>query len=153
VIQTPRQPTATPLEIAERVRAAIETMDRQAFVDSFADDGVYELPFALAGATSRYEGIDAIRPLLMADSPMANLLDIQKVSVAAQQSTDPEVVTVEFTVEGKNGASGEPFSFLSSIGVFRVRGGKIVHYRDYPNAPRAAQVIGMLRQYAESLSR
>ncbi|QMU71598.1 nuclear transport factor 2 family protein [Streptacidiphilus sp. P02-A3a] len=144
--------TTSRLELVERLRTAMETKDKHAFVDQFADDGVYELPFALDGAPSRWEGIDTIRALLTADSPMSKLLDIQRVSVQAQPGVTPDVVTVEFTVEGKNASTGEAFSFLSSIGVIRVRDGKIVYYRDYPSSLRGAQVAGMLKPYAESLA-
>ncbi|MFD7924310.1 nuclear transport factor 2 family protein [Streptomyces sp. NPDC059740] len=145
--------TGPAAEIAERLRAAMESKDKHAFVDEFAEDGVYELPFALEGAPSRFEGLETIRPLLTRDNPMSQLLDIRKVSVDVHQSTDPDVMTVEFTVEGENSASGEPFSFPSSIGVVRVRDGKIVHYRDYPSSLRGAQCAGMLKQYAEMLAK
>ncbi|MFJ9775494.1 nuclear transport factor 2 family protein [Kitasatospora sp. NPDC101157] len=143
----------TPVQVVERLRAAMEVKDRAAFVDEFAADGVYELPFSLADAPSRFEGIDAIRALLVRDSPMSNVMEFHRVSAQVHQSTDPETVTVEFTVEGKNTTSGEPFSFLSSVGVIRVVDGKIKHYRDYPSVLRGAQVAGMLKPYAESLAK
>ncbi|MFC8716689.1 nuclear transport factor 2 family protein [Kitasatospora sp. NPDC057198] len=144
--------TFTPAQVVERLRTAMETKDRSAFVDEFAADGVYELPFSLAGAPSRFEGIDAVRALLVRDSPMSRAMEFDRVSARVLQSTDPETVTVEFTVDGRNSASGEPFSFLSSVGVIRVVDGKVKHYRDYPSVLRGAQVAGMLKPYARSLA-
>ncbi|MDH6121824.1 nuclear transport factor 2 family protein [Kitasatospora sp. GAS204B] len=144
---------ATPVEVVERLRKAMEVKDRAAFVDEFAADGVYELPFSLAGAPSTYTGIDEVRALLVRDNPMSKVMEFNRVSAEVHQSTDPEVVTVEFTIDGKNNSSGESFTFLSSVGVIRVRDGKIVHYRDYPSMLRGAQVAGMLKPFAESLAK
>jgi ketosteroid isomerase-like protein len=106
----------------------------------------------MAGSPSRYEGIAAIREHLRTDNPMAKLLEFHKVSVVVHESTDPEVVTAEFTIEGTFLGTGEPFRFPSSIGVIRVRDGKIARYRDYPNILRGAQIAGMLPQFAASLT-
>lgn len=83
---------------------------------------------------------------------MATLLEFHKVSVVVHQSTDPEVVTAEFTIEGKSVSTGEPFKFPSSIGVIRVRGGKIAHYRDHASILRGAQIAGVLPQFGASLA-
>jgi ketosteroid isomerase-like protein len=40
----------------------------------------------------------------------------------------------------------------SSIGIIRVRDGKVVSYHDYTNILRGAQVAGVLPQFAASLT-
>lgn len=147
-----KQTTATAREVVERLRVAMETRNNDDFIDQFAEDGVYEAPFALGDTPSRFDGITEIRTHLGAENPMANLLEFHKVSVDVQQSIDPEVVTVEFRIEGKSLGTGELFAFPSSIGVIRVRDGKIAYYRDHANILRGAQLAGVLPQFAASLA-
>jgi ketosteroid isomerase-like protein len=51
------------------------------------------------------------------------------------QTGDPEVVVAELELRGTVRGTGRPFAF-PSVGVIRVRDGRIVAYRDYYN-PRA----------------
>ena len=44
-------------EIVEALRVALETRRYDEFAGLFADDGTYELPFALPGAPDRFSGI------------------------------------------------------------------------------------------------
>jgi ketosteroid isomerase-like protein len=152
VTEATKQTMATPREVVERLRVAMQTRNNDDFIDQFADDGVYETPFALADAPSRFEGIDEVRRHLGTDSPMAALLEFHEVSVVVHESNDPEIVTAEFTIAGKSVSTGEPFRFPSSIGVIRIREGKIVYYRDHANILRGAQIAGALSQFAASLT-
>jgi len=139
-------------KVIEGLREAMDTGNTQAFIDHFAEDGVYESPFALAGQPSRWEGFAAISEHLGGENPTKKLLEFTKVTVKVNLGHDPEVATAQFTIEGKVRATGEHFTLPSSIGVIRVRDGKIVHYQDYTNILRGAQIAGVLAQFAASLA-
>lgn len=142
---------ATPREIVERLRKSLETRNNNEFIDQFADDGVFELPFALEGSEARFEGINEIRKRFGITSSMGKLLEIHKVTANVYENIDPEVVTAEFMIEGKSLATGKSFNLPSSICVIKIRNGKIINYRDYPNTLGGAQIAGMLSQFAASL--
>jgi uncharacterized protein len=145
--------TLTRKEIVEQIRVALETRNSSGFIDLFADDGILELPFAIDSAQAKYEGIDKIRERYGTPNPQSKLTEVHKASVVMYESTDPEVVTVEFTIEGKSLATGELYSYASSAGIIRVRNGKIIHYRDYPNLLGYVKIRGTMRQFAESLTK
>jgi ketosteroid isomerase-like protein len=142
---------ATTCEVIEVLRQAMETDETERFIAQFAEDAVYETPFVLDGQPSRLEGLETISKVLGADNPMKNLLEFQKVSVQVYPGANPELATAQFTIEGKVVASGDSFVLPSSVGIIRVRHGKIVHYTDYTNILRGAQIAGVLKQFAESL--
>jgi ketosteroid isomerase-like protein len=143
---------ATTGEVIEVLREAMETDETERFIAQFAEDAVYETPFALEGQPSRLEGFETISKVLGADNPMKNLLEFEKVSVRVHPGADPELATAQFTIEGKVVASGAPFVLPSSVGIIRVRHGRVVHYTDYTNILRGAQIAGVLKQFAESLT-
>lgn len=83
---------------------------------------------------------------------MSGVLDIQHADAVVHTTTDPEVVVLETEVSGVNTGTGEPFRFTSSIGVLRVRQGKIVSWRDYPNFLGGAEAAGALPQLGAMLA-
>ncbi|PPK71469.1 nuclear transport factor 2 family protein [Actinokineospora auranticolor] len=138
-------------EVIESLRQAMETGDDQAFLSHFAEDAVYETPFVLGGRPSRWEGYAAISEHLGQANPVRGLLEFTRVTVEVHQGADPHEATVQFAIEGRVRATGEAFALPSSVGVVRVRDGKVVRYQDYVNTLRGAQVAGVLPQFAESL--
>jgi ketosteroid isomerase-like protein len=143
---------ASPQDIAERIRASLIGKDANAGL--YADDAVYETPFALPGAVRRIEGRDAIEAHMAARAGdgMSSMLDIQHADAVIHTTADPEVVVLETEVHGVNAGTGEPFRFASSIGVLRVRQGKIVSWRDYPNFLGGAEAAGALPQLGAMLA-
>lgn len=104
--------------------------DMAGFAGLWAVDGVMEFPFAPPGYPSRLEGRAAIEDYLR-DYP--EMLDIQGFpKQVVHQSTDQDVVVVEFDAEGVVVATGKPYRF-SYIAVITTRDGEIVSYRDYWN--------------------
>ena len=101
-----------------------------AFPDMFAADGVMEFPFAPPGLKPRLEGQDAIAAHLRMFDGTIEINDVT--DVVAHETSDPEVLIVEFTGSGRGLATGEPYN-QRYISVIRVRGGQIAHYRDYWN--------------------
>ncbi|MGW4213068.1 nuclear transport factor 2 family protein [Lentzea sp. NPDC004789] len=104
--------------------------DMAGFAGLWAVDGVMEFPFAPPGYPARLEGRAAIADYLR-DYPKT--LDIQGFPrQVVHQSTDPDVVVVEFDAEGTVVPTGRPYRF-SYIAVITTRDGEIVSYRDYWN--------------------
>jgi ketosteroid isomerase-like protein len=151
VPETTEYAAATTHEVIERLANAMETGRKDIFIAQFAEDAVYETPFVLAGQQSRWEGFAAVSEHLNADNPTRSLLAFDKVSVVIHLGADGEEATAQFLVDGRVLATNESFHLPSSIGIIRVRHGKIVHYTDYTNVLRGAQVAGVLKQFGASL--
>jgi ketosteroid isomerase-like protein len=139
-------------QVIERLREAMETGRHEEFVAQFAPDGVYETPFALAGAPSRWEGFDAVREHLLGVSSARSVLDFTSVEAIVHPGADPAEAVVRFVITGKVISTGEAFVLPSSVGIIRVRDGKIVSYLDYPNVLRGAQLTGNLQRLTASLA-
>lgn len=111
--------------LGERLRPGAET-----FPDMFAVDGVLELPFAPPGFKTPLEGRDAVAAHFRRVMELIRLDGMSE--VVAHETGDPEVLVVEFAASGQGLATGEPYG-QRYVSVIRVRGGEIVHYRDYWN--------------------
>jgi ketosteroid isomerase-like protein len=128
--------------LGERLAPGAET-----FVQMFAEDGVMEFPYALP-SPKRLEGREALASHL---AYLARLVELSSVSdVAKLETSDPEVVIVEFASSGRAVATGEPFE-QRYISVIRARDGHIVHYKDYWN-PIAILRTMRGREFVESLA-
>ncbi len=104
--------------------------DVTAFPDMFAADGVMELPFAPPGMKTLLEGRDAIAAHFQTATKLIKLNTMSH--VVTHETSDPEVIIVEFAGSGQGLATGEPYD-QRYISVIRVRDGDIVHYKDYWN--------------------
>lgn len=142
-----------PAAVVEVMRLALEERRYSDFVAQFAEDGTYELPFALPGTPNRSAGIADIRARFeaIAQSPATKLIEVISVAANVIESTDPNVLTVELRTKGKARTSGEAFEVQSSIAVIRFENGKVKQYRDYPNSIGIAKAAGVLSQFAASL--
>ncbi len=123
--------TLTPREVFERQRQTILNLDTDGQADLFAVDGVMEFPFAAAGLPPRLEGREQIRRVIGAAAQPLKQAGMQLFgyhSLVVHETTDPEVLIVEFELEGKIG--DHPFK-APYIQVFRIRNGEIVSLRDY----------------------
>lgn len=143
-----------PAEIVEEVRKALEKRNYDDFVNCFAQDAVLETPFAFGNTPSRFEGIGKIRQRFGENSQLHSINKLYKthqISAIIHQSTDPDTVTVELSLEGTNNATGNSFNVASSVAVIRFKNGKITNYRDYPNTIGLASAIGLLSQLAATM--
>jgi ketosteroid isomerase-like protein len=100
------------------------------FVEMMAEDFVMEFPYARPGMQTRIEGRAAVLAYLMTVGQGVSLDSVSNVVV--HDTTDPEVVIVEFDGHGRALKTGEPYE-QRYISVIRTRGGRIVHYKDYWN--------------------
>ncbi|MFF3445068.1 nuclear transport factor 2 family protein [Streptosporangium sp. NPDC002721] len=134
--------TPGPREVFERVRRHwLENLG--GFGGELAEDVVIEVPFAPPGRASRYEGKEAF--LLFADPEQAAFaqrfaLDEAR-DVVVHETTDPEVIVVEYELAGRVLATGRQAS-SRFIGVLRVRDGKIVNWREYQNTLAMIEIMG-----------
>jgi ketosteroid isomerase-like protein len=128
----------TSAELVERALDLLLRHDMAAFAGLWAEDGVLEFPFAQPGSPQRIEGRLAVQEYLR-DYP--DLLDVREIPERAVHRTeDPEVVVVEFTVDGAVVATGKPYT-MRYIAVITVRDGEIRHYRDYWSPAAAAEIV------------
>jgi ketosteroid isomerase-like protein len=123
--------TATPRAVLDRAHAYVRDYDLR-FADCFAAQGVLELPFAPVGMPKRIAGRDAIRRALEPSYRAARAAGrkiIEYNDLRIHDTSDPEVVIVEFTLQGAQPDGGR--YQLPFIQVARIRGGEIVELRDY----------------------
>jgi ketosteroid isomerase-like protein len=121
----------TPADVFHRAHDHVRRYDL-AYVDCFATDGVLELPFAPAPLPKRVEGREAIRALLKPRYDAARAAGrkiVEYANLRIHETTDREVIVVEFDVVGAVGGA-IPYT-LPFIHVLRVVGDEIVLQRDY----------------------
>ena len=98
--------------------------------DFFAEEAVFEFPFAPPGLPKELVGAEAIR------AHLANLPDqirILKIGVPTVHHTlKPGVLILEYEVRGQAVTSGRPYD-QRYINVITLRDGRIVNFRDYWN--------------------
>lgn len=135
------QESRGPLEVVDRALELLLAHDMAGYAGLLAVDGVLEFPFAPPGYPQRLEGRDAVTEYLR---DYTDHVDVRAVaSRTVHQTVDPEVVVVEFTVDGTAVRTGRAYQ-LRYISVITVRGGEIVDYRDYWNPLAAAEAMGGL---------
>jgi ketosteroid isomerase-like protein len=119
---------ATPREVVERFLRASADNAWDDVADLYAPDAVIELPFAPPGVPPRFEGREGHRARFKAVAPARRFTKVDP--LVLWETSDPEVVIAEYGLHGTMTRSGRPFVF-SYLMVIRVRGGLIVHSRDY----------------------
>lgn len=117
--------------VVEQVLDASLAADLDAVLGLLARDGCIEWPYRPAGVPGRLAGHEEIRAYL-AKAAAAPMRWDQFTDLTVYETTDPEVVIVEYTAVGRLTDSGEPIR-QPIIAVFRVRAGLIVSWRDYLN--------------------
>ncbi|MEV0006377.1 nuclear transport factor 2 family protein [Micromonospora sp. NPDC050980] len=122
---------ASSREVVERVLRAGREQDVEAFVALMAPQGCIEWPFRPAGVPGRAQGHAQIRRHLTEAANALVTIDEHR-DLVLHETTDPEVVVVEYEARGSVVATNAPFE-QTVIAVFRVRDGRIVSYRDYIN--------------------
>lgn len=128
-----------PLEVVDRAFELLLAHDMVGFAGLWATDGVMEFPFAPADFPQRLDGRAAVTEYLRDYTDHVDLRTITSRKV--HQTLDPEVVIVEFAVDGTAVRTGRRWR-LSYISVITVQAGEIAHYRDYWNPLAAAEAMG-----------
>jgi uncharacterized protein len=125
--------TETKPTVVDMLTAALgERIDPSAknFIDMMSDDFVMEFPYARPGMPTRVEGRAAVLAHLV---KVGGDVSVDSASnLVVHETTDPEVVILEFDGHGRSVKTGEPYE-QRYISVIRARGGKMVHFKDYWN--------------------
>jgi uncharacterized protein len=125
---------------AESLRLLL-AKDMTGYAGLWAVDGVMEFPFAPANYPARLEGRVAIEDYLRG---YPDLLDVREITEQTiRQTTDPDVVIVEFEAAGQVVATGQPYR-MRYAAVVTALDGEIVSYRDYWSPLAAAELLGGL---------
>lgn len=118
----------TPRELLDKALDLLLAKDMSGFAHMWAVDGTIEFPFAPPGWPTRLDGREAVREYLRG---YPDVFDITRVAEkTVHETTDPEVIVVEFAVDGVLVGTGQTYH-RSYITVLTVRDGQIAHYRDY----------------------
>jgi uncharacterized protein len=118
----------TPHDVFDRALDRLLAGDMSGFADLWAPDGVMEFPFAPPGWPTRLDGREAVRGYLRGYPAVYTVTEVIERTV--HETTDPEVIVVEFAVAGLLVRTGGRYR-RPYICVLTVRDGRIARYRDY----------------------
>lgn len=111
----------------------------KAWSDTFADDAVFELPFAPAAYPQRLVGKAAIHEYV---KDYAKHIDLQRfLDITVHPTQDPSTLVVEAEVEGRVTANW-PALPNYYVWVYTEGNGKIVRQRDYWNPSAVIDALG-----------
>ncbi|EFC82162.1 nuclear transport factor 2 family protein [Parafrankia sp. EUN1f] len=109
----------------------------------YADDVIIEFPFARPGMAKRFEGRESFKAFVSAQGAALPVRFEEFRNVVIHDTADPEVIVVEYDLAGTVTTTGQRGS-QSFLLVLRVRGGRIVHLREYQNVLGMAAALGQL---------
>jgi ketosteroid isomerase-like protein len=115
----------------------------------YSDDAVVDQPLQLPDPV-RLRGRAEIARHFQAAAGLPLRLSARNVRI--RETSDPDVVVVEFDYDGRNLETGVDFTF-ANIFVVQVREGQIVHTRDYSNHAVIAAAFGRLTDASAELQR
>jgi ketosteroid isomerase-like protein len=127
------------LDVVDRAMDLLLAHDMAGFAGLWAVDGTMEFPFAPDGYPQRLDGRGVITEYLRDYTDHVDLRAITSRTV--HQTIDPDVVVVEFEVDGSAVRTGRPYR-MRYISVITVRDGEIAGYRDYWSPLAAAEALG-----------
>ena len=130
---------STAREVFDRfVQASVEN-DWDALVDQYAPDVVIEIPFAPDPSLRRSAGgREALRTRF---ASVAGVVRFTGADVhAVHETTDPEVIVAEYDLHGELVPTGQAFTRTYAM-VITVRGGQIVHSRDYSDPRGVSELL------------
>lgn len=138
---------ASPRHVVERLLDGIAHGNWRTLHELYAESAAIDYPFALP-APRRLDGQPAIRRYFAAVAKLP--LQLRARNIRIHETTDPEVVVVEYDYDGLATATGRPFQ-VANIQVTRVRDGLIVHSRDYHDHLALADATGQLPELLATL--
>lgn len=106
----------------------------------YAPDAVIEDPFAPPGQPRRYESTAEFRAATNAAREALPVRFETFRYTAVHQTTDPEVLVLEYELGGTVLTTGRQAS-APFVAVVRVREGRIVHWREYQNKLAIAAAV------------
>jgi ketosteroid isomerase-like protein len=125
--------------VVEHALALLLAHDMTSFSSLWAEDGIIEYPFAASGYPDVVSGQAAVEKHLRG---YPDVIDIRATPVVViHETTDPEVVIVEFEATGLIVHNQYPYR-MPYIAVITVRDGRILRYRDYWSPLKAQEAMG-----------
>ncbi|MEU1720695.1 nuclear transport factor 2 family protein [Nonomuraea sp. NPDC005692] len=121
-------------EIVGAFHGAMLRKSADELADLYAKDGRHEFPF---GGLPPYEGREAVRAGYRAAWGVSPAVPQEVERVALHRTDDPEVVVVEQNAHVK---VGERAITVPGLLMLRIRGGRIVHCKDFMDASAIAKV-------------
>jgi ketosteroid isomerase-like protein len=131
----------TPGEIFDHMRAHWLANRPTYEGELLADDVVIETPFAAPGHPTRTEGKQRVLEYTQAGRAAFPVRFDDCRNVVVHETTDPEVIVVEYELVGTHTTTGITAS-APFIGVLRTRDGKLAHWREYQHTLAIAQAVG-----------
>jgi uncharacterized protein len=138
---------ASPREVIERLLDGIAEERWEDLHELYAEGATIDYPFALPAAR-RLDGRDVIRRYFEAAAELP--LKLRARNVRVHETSDPEVVVVEYDYDGLATQAGRSFQ-VSNIQVSRIRDGLIVSSRDYHNHAALADAMGRLSEVLSAM--
>ncbi|OJU79827.1 MAG: hypothetical protein BGO11_11625 [Solirubrobacterales bacterium 70-9] len=127
------------LEIHRAQLRRLLEKDMEAWAGAFAEDAVFELPFAPADYPQCLNGRAAIYEYVK-DYP--NHIDLRDFpEVVEHETLDPAVVVVEAQADGRVVATGKPYR-MRYVWIITTGNGEIVRQRDYWNPLVGLEALG-----------
>ena len=146
---TDHPPVPTARQVAERfVTAGVDPGTHELY-KLYALSVVIEMPFAPPGMPKRYEtSRDELAARFSAPSPRRYE---EAHDVVIHETTNPEVVIVEYSLRGMVETTQEAFD-LPFVMVMTVRDGQVVHSRDYSDPIVGARILNIFPQVVNALT-
>jgi hypothetical protein len=139
-----------PRETIERFLKAVVSPAPGDMADCYADQVVIEMPFASGLVPARLETTrEEIRQRFAAGAAARRYTGLRDVRV--HETADPDVVVLEYTLDGTRVGDGEPFT-MTFVMVLTFRDGLIAHSRDYADPIAGARALGRLPELAASFT-
>jgi hypothetical protein len=143
-------PALSPRQTVERFLRAAVSPDPGDMADCYADRFVIEMPFASGLGPERSEFTRAeIRARFAAGAAVRRYTAVPDLRV--HQTADPDVLVVEYRLDGTRTADGGQFS-LAFVMVLTFRDGLIVHSRDYSDPIAGFRALGRLPELVTMLT-
>lgn len=139
----------TPRELFAHALKLLLAKQMDQFVDLFAEDAVFELPFAAPGTPRRMDGREALREYLDGYPDRLDIADFPAVLI--HETADPETIVVEMTARGTTVRTGGAYE-LSYVAVISIRDGRIQSYRDYWSPVAGAIATATLPDLVDALA-
>lgn len=124
----------TPVEVVGKSLQLAGVGDFDGYLELMHDEIVFEFPFAPPNRPQRVEGKANLREYLIQYTGRIEFVKLLEFII--HETTNPEVIVLEMSAEGRIKATGEPYA-MGYIAVVTVRDERILHYRDYWNPLKA----------------
>jgi len=142
--------TRKPRQTVERFLKAVVSPNPGDLADCYADQIVIEMPFASGLAPERFETTrEEIRQRFAAGAASRRYTALRDVRV--HETADPDVIVLEYGLDGTRIADGEPFT-MTFVMVLTFRDGLIAHSRDYTDPIAGARALGRLPELTATLT-